>query len=471
MQSAEQASAASSPVNLPILVVANLIAHESVVSLAAGARDHGGIHDGSIHEPHWTELDNFANLPPGRALALGHRIELPEAINPPSIAFRARSNQAATDTFEMFSPGDRAVVQESKEPARRTEPKSELAPLNTDVFPSAGDFETVEMQAFIATNDTPSRASVSMKSRSIDAPKTVLANVADKTQPITEAGLVSADAITSVKPADSPIMVDAVPIAFDGGLVAPRAKQNQGEAPIDGKQRGETESVSVNHKVAIIETNGSDFNTHTESHSELPQRDARWLAKDGDFELTKDRVESAETALRHVVPDRPLTMTAPLPQRENISAAAHATAWRPVIDRVADEIIGHVQIGKHEAVLQLDPPELGKIKIDLWIDGAEIHARIVADEQNTKTLIESHLPELRQALDAGRVELVNLRVDHQEPARGNEQWPQGFADNARQGPRHGQSHGGLAERAPNDGAPSENPTRVASDTGRISMWA
>jgi Flagellar hook-length control protein FliK len=84
--------------------------------------------------------------------------------------------------------------------------------------------------------------------------------------------------------------------------------------------------------------------------------------------------------------------------------------WHPVIERVADDIVNHARIGQRQAVLQLDPPELGKIKIDLRIEDGKLHAHITAEVRDSKLLIETHLPELRQALLAGQHDTVDLRV-------------------------------------------------------------
>ena len=73
-------------------------------------------------------------------------------------------------------------------------------------------------------------------------------------------------------------------------------------------------------------------------------------------------------------------------------------AWRPVVERLARDIGEHFRVGEQQAVLRLEPPELGKVKIDLRIEGGQLHVRIAAEGQGSQALIEHDLPELRQAL-------------------------------------------------------------------------
>jgi flagellar hook-length control protein FliK len=173
----------------------------------------------------------------------------------------------------------------------------------------------------------------------------------------------------------------------------------------------------------------------------------------------------------------PLHMTA---QDTAITYSAHALEviqetparpqdWHLLVDHVAGEIRGHIRIGKSEAVIRLDPPELGNLKIDLRMEGDKVEARIYAENHESATLIEAHLPELRQALAESRVEHVEVQVD-------NSNWSSARGD-GQQGRRrepgdgHPQAHdSGSARRE--DSNPRE-PARPQSNwgAGRVSMWA
>jgi flagellar hook-length control protein FliK len=149
-------------------------------------------------------------------------------------------------------------------------------------------------------------------------------------------------------------------------------------------------------------------------------------------------------------------------------AEAPPSTWRPLVDRLAEEISSHLRIGKNEAVLQLDPPELGRIKIDLRMEDGRLHARIVAEGQDSKALIEAHLPDLRQALVAGKIEVADVRISQgnwsgagdlgqglQQQQRGRQETGPGF-DTAATGSQEGKER---------------RPQTSPRESGRVSMWA
>lgn len=144
--------------------------------------------------------------------------------------------------------------------------------------------------------------------------------------------------------------------------------------------------------------------------------------------------------------------------------------WRPLIDRLAADIVGHLRVGKQEAVLQLDPPDLGKVKISLRIEDGKLHARIVADANDARELIESHLPELHQALRAGQLEVVEVRVSQGSGHAAS----QDFARNQQQShQRHDGHHQDFASAFADDGLRAERHSTQSrsNERGRVSMWA
>jgi flagellar hook-length control protein FliK len=148
-------------------------------------------------------------------------------------------------------------------------------------------------------------------------------------------------------------------------------------------------------------------------------------------------------------------------------AAARATDWRPVIDHVAGEINGHIRIGKSEALIQLDPPELGKLQIDLRIDGDKLDARIVAEKHESVKLIETHLPELRHALTESRLEHVEVRVDSGSWGDARQQGQRHEAGDGRQ-PAH---DGAGASRNNSDRREPVRHQPAPHESGRVSVWA
>lgn len=159
---------------------------------------------------------------------------------------------------------------------------------------------------------------------------------------------------------------------------------------------------------------------------------------------------------------------APARINESYRGETAAPAWRPMVERLARDIGEHFRVGEQQAVLQLEPPELGKVKIDLRIEDGQLHVRIAAEGQESQGLIERHLPELHQALRAGQIDVGAVRVTQGE-------WNGGgaLAQNFNQSPQgRPESPRGLASFGVGDEAmtePSAQPPRSAD--GRVSMWA
>jgi flagellar hook-length control protein FliK len=64
---------------------------------------------------------------------------------------------------------------------------------------------------------------------------------------------------------------------------------------------------------------------------------------------------------------------------------------------------------RHQATLQLDPPELGQLRIDIRLHDQGMVMRVDTQNAATAKLIESRLPELRDSLA-----VYGIRVDHSE---------------------------------------------------------
>jgi hypothetical protein len=183
-------------------------------------------------------------------------------------------------------------------------------------------------------------------------------------------------------------------------------------------------------------------------------------------EPTHDSVRAAfEPLWRDTAPIQSVPVTDSVPQ-----APGRSIHWRPVIEHVASEITGHIRIGKSEAVVQLDPPELGKLHIELRLDGDKVEAHIVVEKQDSSKLIEAHLPELRQAFAENRVEHVEVRIDTGvwNGARGDSQ--QGQRQQAGDGSQRSHDSRG-AGRNNAEESEAARYQLAGRGAGRVSMWA
>jgi flagellar hook-length control protein FliK len=228
-------------------------------------------------------------------------------------------------------------------------------------------------------------------------------------------------------------------------------------SPSDRPVGDESETSII--KVAAPEMKAGGYATGDESDSNLD-----WLG--------------SETAARHTQENTRWTsgpiVTAnefhqiQVPQQSADDGSSQT--WRPLIDRLAGDMVGHLRLGKQEAVLQLDPPELGKVKVSVRIEEGKLHAHIIADSNGAKDLIESHLPELQQALRAGQFEVVEVRVSQGSGHAAS----QDFSRNQQQSHQRHDGHGqNFASASAADGLRAErHSTRSRSnERGRVSMWA
>jgi flagellar hook-length control protein FliK len=227
----------------------------------------------------------------------------------------------------------------------------------------------------------------------------------------------------------------------------------------------QTKSASGPHDHALSETILSSGKTHS---ADPDQGEQGIFFQHGDHEPSHEGMEVPFETAQH---SNTVFHVARLTDNPSGAArGAEPAQWRPVIEQVAGEINGRVHIGKSDAIIQLDPPELGKLKIDLHLEGDRLEARIFAETQESRRLIETHLPELRQALGENRLEHVDVRVESGswDSARGDgHQGPRHEADGGRQSANDfaASARGGNDEREPIQRQPA------TPEPGRVSMWA
>ncbi len=81
------------------------------------------------------------------------------------------------------------------------------------------------------------------------------------------------------------------------------------------------------------------------------------------------------------------------------SAATNATATVPIAG-LAVAIANRAQAGSNQFDIRLDPPELGRIDVQLNVDSnGQITSHITVDRADTLQLLQSQQPQIQQALD------------------------------------------------------------------------
>jgi flagellar hook-length control protein FliK len=215
----------------------------------------------------------------------------------------------------------------------------------------------------------------------------------------------------------------------------------------------------------------SRFNSSGDAHPEKTSG-AEWNEPHSAFVLAPSKVsEVAETRPEAPARSHDIPISA-FPASQEPSSENHTVSpreWRPVIGRVANEIAGHLRVNQHEAIIQLDPPDLGKIKIDLHVQGDKLQAHIIAEAHESHALIENHLGELRQALQAQSLDVVDVRVSHGGFGDGGDPTA-GF----RQHSHTGEESGWRSTHSPDpasEGPDARRPDRTQRPSGRVSVWA
>ncbi len=105
---------------------------------------------------------------------------------------------------------------------------------------------------------------------------------------------------------------------------------------------------------------------------------------------------------------------------------------------VADNIIQSAKLfidgGKSEMKLQLNPPELGSLKLEFTVDDDVLDAKITVERSAVKDIIEKDIPKLRELISGSDIDVGKFDVSHQE----NESNRFGFKDkNSQPGTKNG----------------------------------
>jgi hypothetical protein len=155
-------------------------------------------------------------------------------------------------------------------------------------------------------------------------------------------------------------------------------------------------------------------------------------------------------------------------ESERTAAPQAAHVWSSTIERLAAEISTHIRQNRHEVTMHLEPPELGNLRIELSLDGDRLQARVTAEVADAGNLIQTHLPELRQALQAHKLDLVNVQVD----LGGWAGLGAGLAQDSRQQSRESADLATLsAISQASDGEAKELSKPTSASGGSVSVWA
>ena len=88
-----------------------------------------------------------------------------------------------------------------------------------------------------------------------------------------------------------------------------------------------------------------------------------------------------------------------------------------ILDRVATEMAARVRMSQGTAQIQLSPPELGSLTIDIQVDASgQVQARIIAEVAEVGDLLHNHVADLKQALQNQNLDLSSIQVEVRDPS-------------------------------------------------------
>jgi len=86
---------------------------------------------------------------------------------------------------------------------------------------------------------------------------------------------------------------------------------------------------------------------------------------------------------------------------------------RTVLQQIHSGLLQNMGQGRQQLTLQLNPPELGSLTVNLRVFGKEVHAVLRAENQDARQLIAENLPLLRQSLETQGLKVSRLEVQAQ----------------------------------------------------------
>jgi hypothetical protein len=127
---------------------------------------------------------------------------------------------------------------------------------------------------------------------------------------------------------------------------------------------------------------------------------------------------------------------------------------------LSQRLLQQVSQGNWRVELDLEPGDLGSIRIELEMRKGEIEASIKATQASTRDLLQESLPRLKEALERNGMDVASLSVSQQDRRQSGGQSPSGRQSSGAQGSD--------AEQGP-EMAVGVGKT-PAQDDGRLDVW-
>jgi flagellar hook-length control protein FliK len=378
-------------------------------------------------------------------------------------------NQSPASSEGEIAEGVSATLQTAASASPETIASSEVDPLQMGPVAGAANFEIVpeELAATTSNVDSVSLGNISSSNETVAPMQSALSgSVPVMTERVATAKIpADAETVLGQSAGEQKQQVLGTTGSPDGQVHGSTAAHTHevssasaARQPVPSMPDAATNAVSADEPATLINLSAGSEDQHPKNDLLGGENRSKWPDRaDRDLPMS-DRPVQAGNAFNTFIA-----------RGEHDPGVAEApSTWRPLVDRLAGDISSHLRMGKSEAVLQLEPPELGKIKIDLSMEDGRLHARIVAEGHDSKALIEAHLPELRQALLAGKIDVAEVRIS-QGSWSGAGDLGQGLQEQ-----QHGRQEAGSRFDAPaprSENGAERRPQTSPRESGRVSMWA
>ncbi len=82
-----------------------------------------------------------------------------------------------------------------------------------------------------------------------------------------------------------------------------------------------------------------------------------------------------------------------------------------LVDQITEKMTMGVRNGQSRVNIQLHPPSLGKVQVELTLNNNKLSAMIIAETPHVKAVLESNMDQLRTALQNANIEVESFSVD------------------------------------------------------------
>ncbi|MCL2055933.1 MAG: flagellar hook-length control protein FliK [Oscillospiraceae bacterium] len=366
-------------------------------------------------------------------------IEAPMQVPAETVSSQA-SDAPPVQTAEAVKTSN-TVYLTAMPPETETEPETQTAQVQ-NASPQTGVTAQSDRQETTTAQETVTGTYTASASTEVSPPQNT-AETAPQTQPPgteSTAQTQSAQNFTAGQPGDNGIIVSLSAVQAEESIISASSgitTENTDEALPLPEQENEDEIIGRGGRQRPENTgrirnqgDGRMRSSIREAVRELRQQlsEAREARREENPEITHPRVfggrmhhagRSHETHIPQIAPgaEKPkapeeqvvLTAAAPVTRTEIVRQKPESGGMPTVAQQIETEIIRHIEQGKMEFRMQLQPAVLGKIDIKMVLEGGKLVIQIITTER-THAMLARHLDQLVFSLRENHPSVTSVQV-------------------------------------------------------------